>query len=197
MLFTEANLKNFRPSKNNNFYDMVHKKTYNYHYACIECGYPHLNMKRHALYCNNRCQSKSKPYKERSSVRMKGEKHPFYGKTLSNSHKQNIKNNHADFSREKNPNWQGGISCEPYCTQWTDKEYKNWLKYERDAGRCQNPQCSRNFNRIVLHHINYNKKDCRPVNLITLCNACNSKANFNREWHEAYYNMLMIKRGLK
>jgi len=92
---------------------------------------------------------------------------------------------------DKHWNWQGGISCEPYCEVWTDKEYKDWIKYERDNGECQNPLCKGNYKRLNLHHINYNKKDCRPNNLITLCCSCNAKANFNREWYISYYTELM------
>ena len=32
---------------------------------------------------------------------------------------------------ENHPNWKGGISCEPYCDAWADKEYKEDMK-ERD-----------------------------------------------------------------
>jgi hypothetical protein len=48
--------------------------------------------------------------------------------------------------------------------------------------------------KLCIHHINYDKKDCRPANLITLCLSCNSKANKDREWHEAYYTEIMKRR---
>jgi hypothetical protein len=96
----------------------------------------------------------------------------------------------------KHPSWQGGISFEPYCIQWTDREYKNYLLYERD-GKCFGPECNgKHIHKLLLHHINYDKKDCRPSNLIGVCVSCNSKANKDREWHEAWYTTLMIKRDL-
>lgn len=89
--------------------------------------------------------------------------------------------------------WKGGISCEPYCPIWSDKEYKNDIK-ERDDHRCLNPCCSKIDKRLHIHHINYNKKDCAPSNLITLCGSCNSKANKDREWHQAWYKAIMYRR---
>jgi len=38
------------------------------------------------------------------------------------------------------------------------------------------------------------KKDCRPLNLITLCNSCNITANADRDWHEAWYKTIIRKR---
>lgn len=88
------------------------------------------------------------------------------------------------------PNWKGGISCEPYCDAWADKEYKESIK-ERDAYKCQNPDCWGTSNRLTIHHIDYDKKNCSPDNLITLCNSCNSRANRNRCWHMLFYNNIM------
>ena len=40
---------------------------------------------------------------------------------------------------------------------------------------------------IACHHINYNKLDNRPENLLTLCLSCNTKVNQNREEWQAYF----------
>ena len=61
---------------------------------------------------------------------------------------------------------------------------------------CLNPACRRKDNVLSIHHINYNKKDCRPKNLITVCRSCNSIANFDREWHEAWYKAIIKRRYL-
>jgi hypothetical protein len=113
------------------------------------------------------------------------------GKKFSEEHRRKIS---IGVSGSNNYNWRGGISCEPYCQQWTDKEYKDWLINKRDAGKCQNSQCNGKSKKICLHHINYDKKDCRPANLITLCISCNSKANKDREWHESWYSLLLKRR---
>jgi len=92
------------------------------------------------------------------------------------------------------PNWQGGISYEPYCPIWKDKEYKHDIR-ERDGNRCLNPYCdSKKSNDLVIHHIDYNKKNCGPNNLITVCRSCNFKANIDREWHTAWYNAIIYNR---
>lgn len=98
-------------------------------------------------------------------------------------------------SGENHYNWKGGISCEPYCDAWKDKEYKNSIK-ERDNYKCQNPDCWGTSNRLAIHHIDYNKKNCGPDNLITLCNSCNARANHNREWHKEFYTKLMLDGGV-
>ena len=93
-------------------------------------------------------------------------------------------------SGPRNPNWKGGIMCEPYCDVWLDKEYKESI-LERDNHRCQNPDCWGISKRLTIHHIDYNKKNCGPDNLITLCNSCNARANKDREWHKEWYSLLV------
>lgn len=87
-------------------------------------------------------------------------------------------------------NWKGGISCEPYCETWNDKEFKKYI-FERDNYKCQNPDCWGNGGKLCRHHIDYNKKNCGLTNVITVCNSCNTRANANREWHTTYYNKIM------
>jgi hypothetical protein len=93
----------------------------------------------------------------------------------------------------KHPLWKGGISCEPYCDAWADKEYKISI-LERDDHQCQNPDCWGTIKNLTIHHIDYNKKNCGPSNLITLCRSCNSRANRNREWHKNFYRIIMEKK---
>ena len=89
--------------------------------------------------------------------------------------------------------WKGGISKEPYCNDWT-KEYKEFIK-NRDGNRCLNPYCnSKNPADLTIHHIDYNKKNCKPNNLITVCRSCNSRANTDREWHKAWYQAVLKMR---
>lgn len=95
--------------------------------------------------------------------------------------------------QENNPAWRNGAKAEPYCPVWLDLEYKKSIK-ERDGCRCANPMCFMVTNRLVVHHIDYNKKNCAPANLITLCNSCNSIANTDREWHVNWYRAIMNKR---
>jgi len=139
-----------------------------------------------------------------------GRDNHFYGKKHSEESKKKMsessigktsgKNNfwygkgYLKFGKN-NPNWKGGVSCEPYCDAWADKEYKESIK-ERDGYRCLNPDCWGNCNYLPLtiHHIDYNKKNCHPSNLITLCVSCNSRANFNRNWYKFWYQAIIYRR---
>ena len=87
-----------------------------------------------------------------------------------------------------NPNWKGGISIEPYCDAWKDRDFKKDIK-ARDNHECQNPDCRKTSKGLTVHHIDYEKKNCHPMNLITLCVSCNARANYNRQqWQEFFTN---------
>ena len=120
------------------------------------------------------------------------------GKPLSEEHRKNMSESRLNNIRkgisvgENHYNWKGGITCEPYCPLWLDKEYKESIR-ERDNYQCQNPLCYGKVYKIKnhLHHINYRKKDCRPLNIITLCPGCNIRANVNRDFWEKFYTYKM------
>lgn len=92
-------------------------------------------------------------------------------------------------SGTRNHQWKGGISKEPYCIEFT-KELKDAIK-ERDEYTCKNPYCIGDNYNLVIHHINYIKKDCDWRNLITVCNSCNSKANNNRDYWQGIYSNII------
>jgi hypothetical protein len=77
--------------------------------------------------------------------------------------------------------WRGGISFEPYSIDWTNT-LKRSIR-ERDHYICQ--LC--NQYGFVVHHIDYNKKNCNPNNLITLCIKCHPKTNNNRDYWVNYF----------
>lgn len=84
---------------------------------------------------------------------------------------------------EKNPQWRGGISFEPYGPEF-NKRLKTKIK-ERDNYTCQLCEATKN---LRVHHTDYDKKNNNPENLITLCNACNLRVNHNRGFWEDYFN---------
>jgi hypothetical protein len=95
--------------------------------------------------------------------------------------------------KEKNHNWQGGISKLPYSFDFTE-ELKESIR-KRDNYECQNCGMTEEEHLIVIgkslgiHHIDYDKENCNKNNLITLCNYCNTRANFNKiYWKEFYQN---------
>lgn len=84
-------------------------------------------------------------------------------------------------NKENHPCWRGGISFEPYSVEWTDTLKKSIR--ERDHYICQ--LCLGDG--YPVHHIDYDKKNCNQNNLITLCNKCNARVNFNRERWTKYF----------
>jgi len=90
--------------------------------------------------------------------------------------------------------WKGGVSFEVYCEAWKDLAYKQDIR-DRDDNKCLNPYCSsKQPNDLTIHHIDYDKKNCSPKNLITVCRSCNSKANTDREWHKGWYQAIINNR---
>ena len=86
-----------------------------------------------------------------------------------------------------NSNWKDGISFLPYSSDWT-KTLKDSIK-QRDNYTCQ--LCG-GTTRLAVHHIDYDKQNCDPKNLITLCNKCNSRANFKRAFWTIYFMTLRM-----
>jgi 5-methylcytosine-specific restriction endonuclease McrA len=98
---------------------------------------------------------------------------------------------------ENNKNWQGGISKLPYAPNWND-QLKETIR-TRDNYTCQNCGMTEEehiilyLRNLLIHHIDYNKKNCVETNLITTCNQCNSRANFNKEyWINLYTDKINI-----
>jgi len=50
------------------------------------------------------------------------ENNPLYGRTKENDESRRRASEKT--TGELHWNWKGGISCEPYCEIWMDKEYK-------------------------------------------------------------------------
>jgi len=92
-----------------------------------------------------------------------------------------------------NPRWAGGLSRFPYAYNF---RAISRAIIERDGGKCQNPRCPEIGARMTTHHINYTPGDNRPENLIALCSACNSTANYNKEkWQVLYQGIVKLKQG--
>ena len=85
--------------------------------------------------------------------------------------------------------WKGGLSFEPY-TEEFNYRLKEGIR-QRDNHTCQ--LCGKTQEeegkRLSVHHIDYDKKNCNEVNLITLCRGCNGKVNFNREYWSEFFQL--------
>lgn len=90
-------------------------------------------------------------------------------------------------SGEKNHQWQGGISFEPYGTDFNDRlkeqvrERDNWTCRE-----CSYTEVQLNY-KLNVHHIDYDKTSNNTDNLISLCKSCHMQTNFKRDDWTAYF----------
>ena len=135
------------------------------------------------------------------SKKMKGNKNCLGKKAslitklkMSKSHKGIIPKN--IFKKgEEHYNWQGGKSFEPYGLAF-NKELKEAIR-ARDGHRCQ--ECFKHESelftkkgkskKLACHHIDYNKQNNTPSNLISLCQKCHCKTNFKRkDWTKYLQN---------
>lgn len=88
---------------------------------------------------------------------------------------------------KKHWNWNNGSSFEPYGVEFNEKLKEQIRK--RDNYRCQ--ECFRHQDELYtkggrkyklnIHHIDYDKKNNKPENLISLCGNCHLQTNFGRE----------------
>lgn len=105
------------------------------------------------------------------------------GKKLTEAHKRKLSQYRKGvYIGEKHPNWRGGIAYLPYCPK-----FNNSLKEKIGI--------KENGKKLAIHHIHYDKPNCNP-DLITLCQKCNSKVNFDRDYYENYFMELLEKRGI-
>jgi hypothetical protein len=96
---------------------------------------------------------------------------------------------------ENHPNWLGGLSRLPYTIEF-NASLKESIR-DRDEHKCQ--KCLKSekleieeFNKCLsIHHIDYNKENCEPDNLISLCCKCNTEVNKNGDYWFAYFTEII------
>lgn len=123
----------------------------------------------------NKGKKRTQEHKEKYSKSKLGNKNPSYGKVGGLAF-----------------NWQGGKSFELYLPEF-NKELRNFIK-NRDFHICQTPNCI-NTENLHIHHMDYNKKNNNPENLITLCHSCHSKTNGKNNrlyWFKYYFEIINI-----
>jgi len=132
-------------------------------------------------------QKHSEETKKKLSQIRKGKPKPWQkGKKLPLEHRRKMSEAHkGKYKGNENPNWRGGTSFEPYSSAWT-KELRQAIR-QRDNFTCQ---VCKKYPAFACHHIDYDKKNCEPENLITLCYSCHTKTNFNRQSWINYFRKL-------
>lgn len=92
---------------------------------------------------------------------------------------------------EKSHFWKGGIAYRKYPYSWT-KTLKQAIR-ERDNYTCVcgEKQDKQTFS---VHHIDYDKDNCNPVNLITLCYRCHGKTTINRDYWKVFLTKYLLEK---
>jgi hypothetical protein len=121
-----------------------------------------------------------------------------FGKVVSVETRQKMSKTRIERCLAKgknNANWKGGISKEPYGQEWT-KELRESIR-QRDGYKCMNPYCFHKTGHaaiLIIHHIDGNKNNCCPENLIVLCRSCHGRVSKDQGWHESWYKAILYRR---
>jgi len=147
---------------------------------CIDCDKQLFNYS--AKRCHSCCQ------KGILHPDLRGDKNGMFGKK------------HNEKTRIKISLANGGTGIPYEDSKYNKSLFNDKLKEfirKRDNYNCQNYDMTEEENIIVygeiltVHHIDYNKQNCNEENLITVCHACNTRANVNRSyWQEFYTNKI-------
>jgi hypothetical protein len=170
--------------------------------TCPNCGKIHLNK-----------------YGSNNSMNIPGVREKHMSNVPNNLNLPQVRNNQRKMMIDNNPakrpeirkklslirmgygngNWKGGKSFEPYSSDFNAKLKKEILK--RDNEKCQfdngykdSPYKSTHKGVLCIHHIDYDKKNSKPMNLITLCARHNSIVNKVREYWTKYFRDIMSGR---
>lgn len=163
-------------------------------------GIPHSEETKRKLSEALKGKTRSEEYRKHISEAKKGKPSPMKGKHFSEESKKKMskikKGKHLSeetkkkLSGENNHNWKGGKSFEPYPMDWTN-DLREAIR-KRDDYVCQ--MCGihqdelKGWNKkLDIHHIDYDKDNLDPKNLITLCKSCHMKTNSNREYWINYF----------
>jgi hypothetical protein len=160
--------------------DLINKIVY-----CLDCE---KQLSKNAYYrSDKRCRSCS------CKKRLQDPKNnPNFGNKWTKEQKIKQSLSHIGvYKGENHPNWQGGISFEPYSLDWTE-ELRESIR-DRDNHECQICHTrQKDLDRVLtVHHIDYDKENCKSENLISLCLRCHTKTNFNREYWKIYFKNLI------
>jgi len=184
-------------------------------HICKYCGKGYKNSHKGSNYCSRACRNKDNPINYTKEMRKaksvackginKGEKNGSYGKKGEDSftfgtkrtiecRKRMSELKEGLYLGENNPNWKGGISNDPYPLDWNNV-LKDSIRI-RDNFVCQ--ECGIHQDeldrKLDVHHIDYDKNNLDPINLISLCRGCHIITNFNRDtWKNFFEEIMRLK----
>lgn len=140
-------------------------------------------------------------YSKEKSIRFSGENNPSKRPEVREKiSKSNLGKTHSVETRlkmsiarigDKNPNWRGGTKHLPYTIEWNDTLRK--AIRQRDNYVCQLCGKKQKRPRLHIHHIDYDKENQDPDNMVSLCKGCHAKTNYNRKlWIKLFKTKIRI-----
>lgn len=99
-----------------------------------------------------------------------------------------------DSHGEKNGNWKGGISYEPYCPKFT-REFKERVRafFNHTCQLCGH-KWQKGERKLAIHHVNFDKQTCCNSQIplfVPLCNACHGLTQGDRDYYKKYFTNLI------
>jgi 5-methylcytosine-specific restriction endonuclease McrA len=162
-------------------------------FCCMDCG--GIISRKNAFYHQGRCKPCSLKFLIKDKLLIKnitfccrdcGEKISYSSAFLGNGR--------CKFCCKKgklNARYIDGYNSCPYPSKFNE-ELKLKIRI-RDNYKCQicvinEKKCKQ---ALSIHHIDYNKENCKEDNLISLCDKCHLKTGGNRDYWYAYCTYLM------
>jgi len=149
------------------------------------------NPKEH----KKRVKSLRQRYKDNPEIRDKIS-NALKGRDFTDEHRERLSiagQNRDDLKGENSIWWKGGVSDQPYPSEFTD--YLRSKIRRRDNHECQ--CCKENVYRSKrghVHHIDGNKQDCSENNLVLTCASCHGaihgRSNLTSDKIEYYKSLL-------
>jgi 5-methylcytosine-specific restriction endonuclease McrA len=162
-------------------------------------GIPRTEETKRKISEANKGKKLSKEIKEKISKRNKGrtvseETRRKISKTL-NGHKVSKESREKMSSSRRGKyvgakawNWRGGKKGYP--SVWSETLRRSIR--ERDNYVCAICKDTQGDQAFDVHHIDYDKENCNPYNLRTLCHSCHSKTGINRKYWTEYFSHFFI-----
>lgn len=179
-------------------------------WACIDCGVSVNRRVKRCAECDHRFRSgrssyqRTENHKEKMRQAMTGRTTSWrLGKPHTSETKRKMREFWTDDKRDAaSKRWKGennpGYIHGNHSRQWP-KEFSKKLRTQirkRDGYICQlcYKMLSVRSRMVDVHHIDYDKHNNDPSNLITLCRSCHAKTNFNRDSWQNHFETLQSQR---
>lgn len=108
---------------------------------------------------------------------LSGEGNPFYGRTHTPETRETLSQQRRG---SLSPTWKGGTGSLPY-----GPEFTRWFKrviHERDGYTCRRCGKTREQMKVIqVHHLDHDKTNNDPENVVTSCGSCNVWASWHRD----------------